>query len=85
MTYMKTIILGLIPLLMLVMPTISYAMTPAQDGREQGITDAFANAHDAGAPCSKYQTNINDNNTEATNVIMPMTWRLTKRVWHILH
>jgi hypothetical protein len=58
--------LGIIAVVLPANFVLAYAMTPAQDGREQGITDAFANAHDAGAACSKYQTNINDNNTEAT-------------------
>jgi hypothetical protein len=62
---MKSISLLIIPLLILA-PTIAKAMTPAEDGKWQGKADAFANAHDAGAACSKYQANINDNNTKAS-------------------
>jgi hypothetical protein len=67
---MKTVImLGIIHLLVLVpIANIAktYAMTPAQDGREGGIAGAFANAHDSIATCDKYETVHNDNSTAPT-------------------
>jgi hypothetical protein len=57
--------IAVLPLLLLLMPVVAHGLTPAQDGREQGIANAFGEAHDAGAACSKYQANINDNNTRA--------------------
>ena len=46
-------LLIIIPMLLLI-PTLVYAMTPAQDGKWQGKADALANARDSIDACSKY-------------------------------
>jgi hypothetical protein len=51
--HMNTIILLIISLLVLT-PTMAYAMTPAQDGKWQGKTDALGNVRDSIDACSKY-------------------------------